>query len=279
VADDEDETSTPKIQDPRRDPTLPPRTEQDPAPREGTRGSPIAITQKLASVNPENLLVEEIRIALAKVNQGMQGVHEDVKGLHDTLRQNADQSLDAHEQTRKHVDRLAVNVVLNMEMTRTLWTHSFGDRPPPKPPESGQSLALLEHPSARIPRPSERGVVKTSRASDPAVDAAIAEHKRQITDHDGLIYSLKGEIIAVDAQVKEILNLQKRQMGIRETKDERVLLRRLADALLSRQNQKFVLLMVGAITGLVTACGTTYALVTGRLPLPSSHFSSPAIKP
>jgi hypothetical protein len=219
--------------------------------------------------------VEEIRIALAGVNQTVQGVHDDVRGLQETIRRNADQSLDAHEQTRKHLDRMAVHVTLNMEMTRTLWEHSFGDRPPPKPPESGHSLALLDQGSvksgAKIPRPSERGGIKTSRASDPAVDAAIAEHKRQITDHDGLIYSLKGEIIAVDAQLKELLNLQKKQMGIRETKDERAFLRRFVDALMSRQTQKFVLLMVGAITGLVTACGTTYALMTGRLPLPTSH--------
>ena len=75
---------------------------------------------------------------------------------------------------------------------------------------------------------------------------------------------------------------QLKAMGLRpasETKDRGALLRfldLLGWMLQEPEGRRFGLTALGALTSLVTALGTTYALVTGRLPLP--HDPVPAVQ-
>jgi hypothetical protein len=108
----------------------------------------------------------------------------------------------------------------------------------------------------------------------------------QISEHDLTLQGIEGRLIAVSAatnkvdqrvggvevQVGTLLELQKEQMGKRDPDDGRRLLRRMVDGIAwmirERDGQRFALSLIAAFTGFVTAIGTTYALVTGRLPLP-----------
>jgi hypothetical protein len=178
----------------------------------------------------------------------------------------ADSSLREHEKTRRHVAYVTT-------MTKALWSEVFGKEPPGGPGDEGLSFALTEpdtHP----------GYTKGSR---PILPTTAPSGK--ISEHDATLAGLQGQVIAVDGkmetlveQVAALTKLQKEQMGLHEG-DERSIVRKIADGTVwlftNRAGRKFALTLIAALTSLITALGTTYALATGRLPLPSA--TTPAL--
>lgn len=179
----------------------------------------------------------------------------------------ADSSLREHEKTRRHVAHVT-------KMTTQLWSEVFGrDKPPPGGPgDDGLNFALTEP-------DTDPGHTKGSR---PILPTTAPSGK--ISEHDATLAGLQGQVIAVDGkvetlveQVSALTKLQKEQMGLHEG-DERSIVRRIVDGTVwlftNRAGRKFALTLIAALTSLVTALGTTYALATGRLPLPSANTPS-----
>lgn len=185
-----------------------------------------------------------------------------------------DLSLQEHEKTRRHV-------ALVTSMTRALWAEVFGkDRPPPGG-DGGLSFSLTEPDTSP-------GHLKESRPIPPMTPPSggkISEHDATLASFHGQLIAVDGKVETVDAKVESLKSdvamltkLQKEQMGLRDG-DDRSMIRRLADGAVwivtNRAGRKFALTLIAALTSLITAAGTTYALATGRLPMPNN--SSPAL--
>lgn len=183
-------------------------------------------------------------------------------------------SLQSHEATRKQVQSINLKV-------DELWRTVKGSDPPP--PEKGSGIA----PQATAPRP----------ASNPGErrPTSIAD---QVTEHEGDIATIQGSVLRVDGRVEsvddkvdalasvvnELKDLQVKQMhsqGIKTEEESRSFWKRLGDGVIwafkEPEGRKFALTMMAAITSLVTAAGTTYALITGRLPMPNADRPPPAL--
>lgn len=179
-------------------------------------------------------------------------------------REMIDLSLKEHEKTRRHVAHVT-------SMTRALWIEVFGKDKPPPGGGDAISFALTEP-------DTNPGHTRGLRPIDDLPSGKISEH-------DATLAGFQGQLIAVDAKVESLVKLQKEQMGLRDA-DDRSVGRRIVDGFLwlttKRAGHKFALTLVAALTSLVTALGTTYALSTGRLPLPiapTSHQIAPPPSP
>lgn len=170
-----------------------------------------------------------------------------------------DLSLQEHEKTRRHV-------ALVTSMTRALWAEVFGkDRPPPG--GDGLSFSLTEPDTSP-------GHTRESRPIPPMTPPSGGK----ISEHDASLAAFEGRLIALDSKVETLTKLQKEQMGLHDA-DDRPAMKRLVDGVAwlftNRAGRKFALTLIAALTSLVTAAGTTYALATGRLPMPNT--SAPAL--
>jgi hypothetical protein len=204
--------------------------------------------------------------------------------LGEKFKELGDRSLQEHEATRGMVTELTAKVEHTQAVVGHLWKKVEGSDPPPPPNGKGNSLSLPPLATREI------GVSKPTKK-------AIRD---QITDHDMDLQGMHGQLIAANSQITEIkdglnifrtqvvtkddfsyalkaLDVQTRAMGISPTKqgkvDGRSVGQRFTDFIAwmvrEREGQKFVLSAFAALTGLITAIGTTYAIVTGRLPLPN----------
>jgi hypothetical protein len=211
------------------------------------------------------------------------------------LQQSADSSLKAHEQTRKEVSRLG-------GMVAHLWEKVEGGEPPgPKRSDSWNQVTgdeIAAYAAGDRSPDLLAGKMTPPRPKKPSLTD-------EVTDHDLRMHAMHGRLIGLDGNVETIkedmnilktqvaskeelahalkaLEIQTRAMGISPKKqgkiDERPTLRRMLDFFMwmaqEREGQKFTLSAFAALTGLVTAMGTTYAIVTGRLPLPNSTAPS-----
>lgn len=207
-----------------------------------------------------------------------QEIKTEINGLHDVIKRNADQSVSAHEATRRTLASFQVSL-------NHLWRRVEGSDPPPPLAGSGLEGLDVDEKTAKA--------VERAEAALPAVPEGakdIDELGRQVTGHNTTIEALSGRMSSLEDEVKtvkehvtESLDLQRRQteaMGIKTEADTRSVLTRLVDGLAwmvkEREGQKFALSMFAAATGLVTAVGTTYAILTGRLPLPTAQV--PAVQ-
>lgn len=194
-----------------------------------------------------------------------------VGALEKRISENADTSLASHEATRKQVSALG-------RMVTHLWKQVKGSDPPPPADDDGNPL----------PNPAGKPL------------------DEQLTDHDLTIAALQGQVINVDSkvnvvkeematkahvdaiksdltnaigQVAEQNDRQLKALGVRPPADpERNAIGKLVDLLVwafkEPEGRKQAILTLGAITSLITAVGTTYALITGRLPLPNQGVST-----
>ena len=190
---------------------------------------------------------------------------EERKGLQQLWREHADRNMSAHAGTRRQVVHLT-------KMTSTLWRDVRGDEPPPPPAHDPDDTDIAFAEAARQPYKA----APSSRTATAAVHTGAEErlHKQKLSDHDLELAAKEGRILALESQVTELLKLQKEQMGKKDPDDERGVLTRLADGIAwtirEREGQKFLATLIAGATGLITALGTTYALMTGRLPMPAS---------
>jgi len=188
-------------------------------------------------------------------------IHDDIRS---TMARHADASFKEHEKTRRHVAAMTTKV-------DKMWHKVYGEGPPSGgPPSEDISFALTEpsaSPQKTIPQ--------------------------QISEHDATLAGVQGQIIALDSNTNKALeainvkvdaltDLQKKQMGMRDT-DDRGAVRKLMDGvvwiLTDRAGRKFALTLIAALSGLATSCGTFYALSTGRLPLPTQMSPQGGLQP
>jgi hypothetical protein len=103
----------------------------------------------------------------------------------------------------------------------------------------------------------------------------------QVSSHDLDIAGLRSDMIVVE---KRLSTIQK-AMGIKSDDERSTIGEFFKWIMKSREGQKFVLAGFAALTSLITALGTVYALATGRLPMPDSprgqviHEQAPAASP
>jgi hypothetical protein len=113
-----------------------------------------------------------------------------------------------------------------------------------------------------------------SQSSGSNGDAPI---QKKLSLHDGELDTLEGRLISVDGRVGQVMEEVKavkaqnaRQLEVMGEGREKGLMALLTWMFKEREGQKFMASVFAGLTGLVTAIGTTYAILTGRLPLPYS---------
>lgn len=185
--------------------------------------------------------------------------------LHEAEQRITDRSLEHYQNTSRRLDKYGSNL-------RKLWKKVNGtdsDPPDPSIPPTANGDASYHKPGL-----DELAARAHDMASEHDLDIPAMEAKVLVVD--GKIENVKGHVAKVDEKVDGLIELQKKQMsaqGMRPEDDERSATRRIFDLFIwfvkEKEGQKFALAAFAAITSLVTAVGTTYALMTGRLPLPN----------
>lgn len=196
---------------------------------------------------------------------------EEMRGARGMMKEHADQNFRSHESTRRQVVHMT-------RMTATLWKDVRGSDPPPLPPAPGDDTSFSEAAKEIWPQPP--GARPARPLDDLTEDVATVVDKT--SSHDNDIAGVQGRLLTVEAQTGEVLKLVKEQMGKKDGPETRSLLTRLVDGLLwsfrEREGQRYTLTLIAGITGLITALGTTYAIATGRLPMPTSPPPVPALR-
>lgn len=218
-------------------------------------------------------LLDEFRLELRS------DLDKQVSGVNTLVKQQADRTILAQEGTRRQVVHLT-------QMTYSLWRNVRGSDPPPPPPAAGEVADISFSEAAKDPLRQTGSKVKVIKPLDDITEelaentAKLEKSVALVSTHDGDIAAVQGRLLVVEAQNKEViqqnhelLKLQKEQMGKKDPKDARSLSTRLADgvawAFREREGQKFMMIVIGGATSLITALGTTYALMSGRLPMPT----------
>ena len=204
---------------------------------------------------------QELKAYLDDMNKGFR---EEVKGLHNVIKENNDRSMASHENTRKTTAYLAKAV-------GQLWEMATGKPLPPPPPGSGlQGLEAdlgiaIAHPT------KEEAAVIAARKKTPS----LHDLGEQFEGTKGEVDELKGGLLRVSSQVEELTKLQKQQMGIKEGEDTRSVLAKLVDGMIwsikEHEGRKFSLQAMGALSGIILALASLYSVVTGKLPLPPGY--------
>lgn len=213
----------------------------------------------------DSLVLAEISKQISRMNASIEAVRSelmsDFRGLQRQMKEDTTRTLSAHETTRRHVMHMST-------MTAELWKEVFGNKPPPPPPDRDSELSF---------------VVTVDPDPPPEVTKATGKHGRmrdRVDTQDATLDAVHGRLLALhsrqdeqDASLAELLKLQKEQMGKKDPNDHRSILARvlngIAWAVKEREGQKFLLTLIAGISGLITAIGTTYAILTGRLPIPT----------
>ena len=183
-------------------------------------------------------------------------VQSDIKGMNDRVKENTETVLKTHAASRRQIVHLT-------RMVSTLWKKVLGPTPPPPPPPPGDDTSFLD------------------AAKDASANGGTKAIPEVLSEHDLDIAGIHGRLLTLESQNQELLKLQKEQMGKKDpnAEDDRGILTRLVDAIVwsvkEREGQKYTLMLIAGFTSLVTAMGTVYALMTGRLPVVTQPAAPP----
>ena len=194
-------------------------------------------------------------------------VQADMSKLSAKMSADTEALLRSHEATRRqvvHVTRVSAKI----------WRAVMGNVEPPRPPSPGDDTSFMEA--------QKEGLSEGVREKSPSL---VDEFEGKIGAQQGEIDELRGQLLAVKATAAEVLRLQREQMGKKDPndkkKDKRSSIEKLVDGFLwvlkDREGQKTAGAIVAGITGILTAAGTWYALMTGRLPMPNAQHSHPVL--
>lgn len=178
------------------------------------------------------------------------------------LEERFDTVMEAHQKTREEVqmvketqDILVVGQRENRQSIRALWNAVGLSEPPPPGAKAPVNVNLLKK------------------------DEEILD---KVTSSDLDMEALKGTVIAVDSKVgeltkviQEVKDQNSRQLQALGT-EQKGFLALIQWMIKEKDGQKFFFSAFAAVTGLVTALGTTYALMTGRLPMPNAPLPTPS---
>lgn len=213
----------------------------------------------------EHEITKQVRDLL---NDFRKDFRDERKQIGETVTAQAERTIAAQEDMRKQVVHLT-------KMTYSLWRNVRGDDPPPPPPTPEESFEQ----AAKDPLKQTGSQKAIKPLGDLTED--VEETAETIASHASDIAIIHTQISDVKKRQDELLSLQKEQMGKKDEQDPRSVGARILDGLVwvvkEREGQKFAATMIAGLTGLVTALGTTYAIVTGRLPLPTSPVNQPAL--
>lgn len=271
-------------------------------PRRQTQRSASEITQRrtaFADANsPESVVLAEISAKLGGLNaaittirtevtddiQGLRKeVANDIQGLRRQGDENTNRMMNAYETLRRHV-------IHDHAISTELWREVFEDRPPPPPPSKHAELSFGfvkstgSAPEATAHQTGRHGKVRDEELGKmrSKVDSQTGEidvlqgrlaaidgtHQRELKRHDT-------ELATVRREVQELLQLQREQMGLKRTGDERSVLRRVIDgiawALVKREGQRYTATMIAGLTCLLWLTAYIYAIMTGHPPPPALH--------
>lgn len=215
-----------------------------------------------APTDTQKFLARELRVALSEVQADIRTeLRQEMNGLKTVLSAPMERVATSSEATRRQVVHLT-------KMVAVIWNEVKGDEPPPTPPGPNDDTSFMEAATVK-PLPDAKPV------------KPIADLAEQVSEHDNDIAGVTGRLIVVETQTSELLRLQKEQMGKKDPDDQRTILTRAFDGLTwiirEREGQKFALQIIAGLTGLLTAAGTFYALLTGRLPMPNAPPPTPAL--
>lgn len=147
-----------------------------------------------------------------------------------------------HEQTRQEVGAIRRSVWV-------LWNQVFGSDPPPPAPGQDPSHVLAL-------KPEDKDLLSTPKEAKPL--------RHKVSNHDLDIASLQSMVITVNQKMDDTFDELKKQSK------EMAVGKKGRDYLFTKQGAKDVSTILAGLTGFITACGTLYAIMTGRLPLPSN---------
>lgn len=212
-------------------------------------------------------------------------IKEDLKK---EIQANADISIRNHEETRKRLDAFGKDLHSVDNKVDVLWRKVHGPNVPP-PKSSGEYRLHLDKESASAPKPLAQSVsdhdlsiqslqaevktlteqVKTSETAAQEAREAAKLAKEEAEGAKKAATEAKSGMTEVKGIAQEVLAMNKEQsqnLGIG------VSLARIGEFfvwLKTKQGQRYAATMFAAATSLITAMGTTYALVTKRLPAPT----------
>lgn len=190
------------------------------------------------------------------------------------IRANADISIKNHEETRKEIHGIRGEVHGLTNTVNILWRKVNGPNIPP-PKTSGEYRR---------------------------VDQSLVKEKplaQSVSDHNLDLQSLRAQMIGLDKKVDGLGDkVQETTKAVDEAKgvarqvlvmNERqnaslgidVSIRRIGEFVLwlkTKEGQRYAATLFAATTSLITALGTTYAIMTKRLPLPSDAAAPPTVQ-
>lgn len=205
-------------------------------------------------------------------------IKEDLKK---EIQANADISIRNHEETRKRLDAFGKDLHSVDNKVDVLWKKVHGPNVPP-PKSSGEYRLHIERERASAPKPLAQSVsdhdlsiqslqaeMKTLteqvKTSETAANEAREAAKLAKEEAEGAKKGM-AEVKGIAEEVLAMNREQSQNLGIG------VSLARIGEFfvwLKTKQGQRYAATMFAAATSLITAMGTTYALVTKRLPAPT----------
>lgn len=192
---------------------------------------------------------------------------DDIKtDLKKDIAANADISIKNHEETRKELGGLRGELHEVKSTVHILWRKVNGPNVPP-PKGSGEYRQI----DATLAK--EKPIVET--VSDHNLD--LESLKAQVTVLDRKTDTLSEQVQGTTVEVKEAKNIAEQVLAMNKEQNKSlgigVSIQRIGEFftwLKTKEGQRYAATIFAAATSLVTAMGTTYALVTNRLPAPNS---------
>lgn len=181
----------------------------------------------------------------------LQNFANDIKGeLKKDIRANADISIKNHEETRRELGGLRTELHEVKSTVNILWKKVM---------------------SPNVPPPKSSGEYRQ-------VDAKLAKEKplvQSVSDHNLDLSSLKSQVITLNDKFDSLSGIAHEVLAMNREQSASlgigVSIRKVGEFLAwakTKEGQRYVATIFAAATSLVTALGTTYALMTKRLPTP-----------
>jgi len=214
---------------------------------------------------------------------------QDIKDdLKKEIQANADISIRNHEETRKRLDSFGRDLHSVDSKVDVLWKKVHGPKVPP-PKSSGEYRLHLDKQAQEGAKPLAESVsdhdlrieslqadmkvlteqVKTSEAAARQAKEAADKAKDEASDAKDATREVKEiaqEVLAMNRMQNQNLGIGVSLRGIGE----------FFQWLKTKQGQRYAATMFAAATSLVTAMGTSYALITKRLPTPTDPVPTTA---
>ncbi len=207
-------------------------------------------------------IIEAIGELSSKVDQRFENVEASIKDR-------ADKSLEQHEETRLEFRQMRGHIA-------KLWRKVNGSDPPPPTQKKGPDGRVIEESPFRS---SDRPEGEDEDGEVP-LDELAKEGFRMASNADMEIAALRSETMTEFARVAK--KIDKIAAVNKEQSDYAGIGKKGRKYLFSREGIKATATLIAAVTGLVAAIGTCYALVrqpSPTLPLPTHESTSQAQHP